>query len=69
MREVTLVSLIEKTRIDWRHALGATRKVPIDVKTLTSPIDVLALREELGWKMHHEEVDHPDTGFLPQRAP
>lgn len=33
--------------IDWGKALGAARGVPLSNLTITTPIDVLALREEV----------------------
>ncbi len=33
--------------IDWKKALGASRVIPLNTSKITTPIDLLALREEI----------------------
>lgn len=61
------MSSINKPNVDWEEALGASRKVPVKTRRVTSPLDVLALREEIGERIRSTGGRPTDPEWTIQR--
>lgn len=69
------MSSTKKPKVDWGTALGASRKVPVNAGRISTPLDILALREEVverihstggrptdpEWTIQRQVPFHPDT--------
>lgn len=61
------MSSVKKRRIDLGEALGASRSIPVMTSQLMTPLDVLALREEVAQRIHSTGGRPTDPEWTIQR--